>query len=297
MGVLAPDERWKANLRARGAELFDSWEIAEDMDVDTAKEWSQTAKDKKVAVVFFHDGVIAQPWSYGLIHAMTILFNSGADFIYTAEDHCNPSTDPLYEGVIFPMPGPGMFVEMLKNSMPPGTGGSQTYCCGKGGNVGRTFMIDRAIEMLKAQGHCGERDKIVVIGDRFDTDVRAGVLAGTKSCLLESGAHRLEMADEFPTDIPSYTCKTIAKILPREERQRKAEDLRRQRRKEKSKNSWVRVPRKEGVSFAPAPRTVVLASNKYRKRGHRAYFARPRISNTRRADGCAIEDCEDLRIK
>ena len=33
-------------------------------------------------------------------------------------------------------------------------------------------MIDRAIQMLKAQGHSGERDAIVVIGDRFDTDVR-----------------------------------------------------------------------------------------------------------------------------
>jgi len=75
--------------------------------------------------------------------------------------------------------------------------------------------------------------------------VRAGVLAGTKSCLLESGAHRLEMADEFPTDIPSYTCKTVAKILPRAERLRKAEELRRSRStcraKAQSKNSRVRA--------------------------------------------------------
>ena len=87
--VLAPDERWKAEMRERMPELFDSWEIADDMDVDTAKEWSQRAKHEKVAIVFFHDGVIAQPWSYGLIHAMTILINSGADFIYT-----NPGPNP-----------------------------------------------------------------------------------------------------------------------------------------------------------------------------------------------------------
>ena len=265
-------------MRERMPELFDSWEIADDMDVDTAKEWSQRAKHEKVAIVFFHDGVIAQPWSYGLIHAMTILINSGADFIYTAEDHCNPSTDPLYEGVIFPMPGPGMFVEMLKNSMPPGTGGSQTFCCGKGGNVGRTFMIDRAIQMLKAQGHCGERDRIVVIGDRFDTDVRAGVLAGTKSCLLESGAHRLEMADEFPTDIPSYTCKTIAKILPRSERLRKAEDLRRFRQKAVSKNSWVRAGSVlEGVVDSRESRAPSKNENKRRAKKllKRACVGRP----------------------
>jgi len=102
------------------------------------------------------------------------------------------------------MPGPGMFVDMLKKSMPPGSSG-RTYCCGKGGNVGRMFMIDRAIQMLEEQGHSGQRDEIMIIGDRFDTDVRAGVLAGIKSCLLESGSHNLDMADEFPTDIPSYT--------------------------------------------------------------------------------------------
>jgi ribonucleotide monophosphatase NagD (HAD superfamily) len=89
-------------------------------------------------------------------------------------------------------PGPGMFVEMLKKSMPPASGG-RTFCCGKGGNVGRKFMIDRAIQMLKAQGHSGEREHIMIVGDRFDTDVRAGVLAGIKSCLLESGAHTLEI--------------------------------------------------------------------------------------------------------
>jgi ribonucleotide monophosphatase NagD (HAD superfamily) len=97
--------------------------------------------------------------------------------------------------------------------MPPLTTG-RCYCCGKGGNVGRTFMIDRAIQMLKEQGHSGEREKIMIVGDRFDTDVRAGVLAGIKSCLLESGAHRLDMADEFPTDIPSYTCKSIEGVAP-----------------------------------------------------------------------------------
>merc|ERR1712216_638977 len=101
------------------------------------------------------------------------------------------------------MPGPGMFVDMLKKAIPPASG--RTFCCGKGGNVGRKYMIDRAIQMLQQQGHSGRRDEIMIVGDRFDTDVRAGVLAGIKSCLLESGSHNLDMADEFPTDIPSYT--------------------------------------------------------------------------------------------
>jgi hypothetical protein len=71
----------------------------------------------QVAVVFFNDGQLESDWSYELIHAATILLAFGAEFIYTAEDPTNPSLDERYPGTIFPMPGPGMFVEMLKKSV------------------------------------------------------------------------------------------------------------------------------------------------------------------------------------
>jgi len=272
MLILAPDERCATMLRTRNHTLFDSWEIATTMDVDTAKSWSMHAKARlewetaraasdaaravtgeaagealtdvfgeeamaaergdsgavadtvlgepppKVAVVFFHDGRIASDrWSYELIHAMTILLTFGAEFIYTATDPVNPSIDARYPGEVFPMPGPGMFVKMLEQSMPP-LSSARCFCCGKGGNVGREFMIDRAVHMLQEQGHSGERDSIMVVGDRFDTDVRAAVLAGIKSCLLDTGAHTREMSDAFPTDIPSYWCNSIAELPPRGER-------------------------------------------------------------------------------
>merc|ERR1719331_3709720 len=107
-----------------------------------------------------------------------------------------------------------MFVEMLKKSMPP-LSSHRCFNCGKGGNVGRKYMIDRAIRMLQEQGHPGDRNKIMIVGDRFDSDIRAGVLAGIKSCLIETVAHTLKVADEFPTDIPSYTCPSIADLAPR----------------------------------------------------------------------------------
>ena len=50
---------------------------------------------------------------------MTILVRFGADFIYTAEDADNPSIDARYPNMTFPMPGPGMFVDLLKKSVPP----------------------------------------------------------------------------------------------------------------------------------------------------------------------------------
>uniref|UniRef100_A0A7S2DR03 Uncharacterized protein n=1 Tax=Octactis speculum TaxID=3111310 RepID=A0A7S2DR03_9STRA len=226
--VLAPENScWKEMLYERDAELYDSWDVELTMDVDTAKEWAQHAKARlqwegldleekiriepppKVALIFFHDGVIQSDWSYQLFHAMTILLRFGAEFIYTAEDATNPSIDERYPGMDFPMPGPGMFVEMLKKSM---LIKGRCYCSGKGGNVGRKFMISRAIQKLTAQGHCGRRDQIMIVGDRFDTDIRAGTFAGIKSCLLESGAHKLDQADSFPTDIPSFAADSILNL-------------------------------------------------------------------------------------
>ena len=63
--VLAPDERWKDMMRARNRTLFESWEVVDTMDVDTAKEW--TVADEPVAVVFFLDGPVASDWSYELL--------------------------------------------------------------------------------------------------------------------------------------------------------------------------------------------------------------------------------------
>ena len=40
--------------------------------------------------------------------------------------------------------------------------------------------------------HPGERSAIMMVGDRFDTDVRAGISADFKTCLVLSGCHSLE---------------------------------------------------------------------------------------------------------
>ena len=50
------------------------------------------------------------------------------------------------------------FAEMMKKLMYP-HGKEHVWCPGKGGNVGGEFMMERAIEMLVAQGHSGERDR------------------------------------------------------------------------------------------------------------------------------------------
>ena len=42
------------------------------------------------------------------------------------------------------------------------------HVCGKGGREGQRYMMSRAIDMLQLQGHSGDRDSILIIGDRHD---------------------------------------------------------------------------------------------------------------------------------
>ena len=203
---------WRRDLERRGgaegAALVATWDLRTSLTEEEAKGWaSEAAKDDRaspsVFVVFFHDGSIGgssttcpqsgmpgfDDWGFEVVKAAGFLLAHGAHFVYTADDAFNPSADPEYPGMIFPLPGPGesiafidafsihripeakhgaslacagMFAEMLKKIMYP-EGRHSFSCAGKGGNVGRTFMMEAAIEMLRAQGHSGDRSKIMMV--------------------------------------------------------------------------------------------------------------------------------------
>ena len=44
----------------------------------------------------------------------------------------------------------------------------------------------------------GDRSKIMMVGDRFDTDVRGGVSVGILTCLVESGCHQYKLQPFYP---------------------------------------------------------------------------------------------------
>ena len=162
-------------------------------------------------VVFFIDGSITETadptsgeagvsdWSYETIQKAAYMCHAGAEFVYTADDAFNPSVDKDFPGMVFPQPGPGMFAAMMKTAMFPQQS-AHVACCGKGGNVGRMYMMEHAIKMLELQGHSGDRDRIMMIGDRFDTDIKAGCSVGIKTCLVESGCHSVDMQHLFTAD-------------------------------------------------------------------------------------------------
>lgn len=196
---------WFDLVRSADPDLVASWDVRTHLDESTAKQWAVAAAahahdQPKVFVVLFSDGAISgsvdpqtgelgfADWSFDFIKKAGYLVSHGGHLVVTADDAFNPSADPDYPGHTFPLPGPGMFMAMFRKLMEP-LAVQNLHVCGKGGREGEEFMMGRAIEMLRAQGHSGERSSILIVGDRFDTDIRAGVRAGIRSCLVESGCH------------------------------------------------------------------------------------------------------------
>ena len=147
-------------------------------------------------------------WSFEVVKAASLLLSHGAQFTYTADDAFNPSVDPNHPGMMFPLPGPGMFAEMMRKLMYP-HGKDAIFCCGKGGNMGSKYMMEPAIELLRQQGHSGERRRIVMVGDRFDTDIRAGLSVGIRTCLVTSGCHNLKCQQFYKMDRAHFYTPTI----------------------------------------------------------------------------------------
>ncbi|KAJ8599705.1 hypothetical protein CTAYLR_004729 [Chrysophaeum taylorii] len=239
--VVSAGDFWRQLLRDRDPDRYASWDIRTSLTDEEAMDWAVEAGtnfraaqhtaaqrhrpineflEPHVVVVFFLDGDVKADedgisgWCYQLIKHCAFLLSHGAHLIYTADDPFNPSLHDRFVGNVFPLPGPGMFASMLLPIMPPGSDKDGRWaCCGKGGNIGHKFMVEKAIRMLRAQGHSGKRSSIVLVGDRFATDIRAGNRAGIKTCLVESGCNRIAERCFFPTDIPTYWAPSIGHFL------------------------------------------------------------------------------------
>mmetsp|Transcript_14898 Transcript_14898/g.34694 ORF Transcript_14898/g.34694 Transcript_14898/m.34694 type:complete len:906 (+) Transcript_14898:114-2831(+) len=224
---------WHGMLMKSAPELVRTWVLRTHLTESEAKGWATKATiscaTKAVCVALFIDGNIAQnvdpttgeagftDWSFDVVKKASYLLMHGACFVYTADDAFNPSADPEFPDMVWPLPGPGMFAAMMRRVMYP-RGADRVFCVGKGGAAGAKHMMGRALEMLVAQGHSGERHNVLMIGDRFDTDVRAGVQACVRTCLVQSGCHLISEQRHFPADVPDYvlgSIKELVGLLPR----------------------------------------------------------------------------------
>ena len=60
----------------------------------------------------------------------------------------------------------------------------------------------------------GDRSRVLIVGDRFDTDVRAGSLAGVRTCLVESGCHQHALQPHFADAPAEFVAASVASLIP-----------------------------------------------------------------------------------
>ena len=228
---------WLNSLRMKDPLRFDSWDLRTTLSEEEAKMWAAEARESlsqgkcNVYVCMFSDGQLdsnehnashhgsaksrgyKSDWGFELVRNVSYLLHHGARIYYTADDAFNPSVDASYPGMVFPQPGPGMFAAMMTFLLGPARQ-SRAMCAGKGGSHGKAFMMEHAIQMLIAQGHSGDKSKIMMIGDRYDTDVRAGNSVGVRTCLVQSGAHQPSCFAKWPGDKADWTCRSVGHLIP-----------------------------------------------------------------------------------
>ena len=54
----------------------------------------------------------------------------------------------------------------------------------------------------------------MMVGDRFDTDVRGGVSVGILTCLVESGCHQYKLQPFYPADTCDFVAESVAALHP-----------------------------------------------------------------------------------
>ena len=129
-------------------------------------------------VCLFFDGFLAE--YYEVLAAVINLVSMGAELWVTSRDDFLVRGTPERPWL---KPGPGAFVASILTMIPHAT----IHSFGK---EERDFDIGNVVAELQTQGFRGRVDDIVVIGDKYDTDVRFGVNNGVKTMLVESGCDR-----------------------------------------------------------------------------------------------------------
>ena len=119
------------------------------------------------------------------------LIGKGARFIATNPDVTSPSPDG-------PLPATGSVAGMIAKAT-----GAQPYYVGKP----NPMMFRSAMNRIDARS-----ESTVMIGDRMDTDVVAGIEAGLETILVLTGSTRAEQVARFPYR-PSRILDSIADVI------------------------------------------------------------------------------------
>ena len=130
-------------------------------------------------------------YSFESITQAIRLVNSGSRFIATNPDTTGPSPDG-------PLPATGAVAALITRAT-----GVEPYFVGKP----NPMMFRSAMNQIDAHS-----ERTVMIGDRMDTDVVAGIEAGLETMLVLTGSTRREEVSRFPFR-PSRVLESIADAI------------------------------------------------------------------------------------
>jgi len=126
--------------------------------------------------------------------AIRLIHDSGARFIATNPDASGPSEGGL-------VPACGAMASLIEKAS-----GVSPFFVGKP----NALMMRTALNYLNVHS-----ENTIMIGDRMDTDVVAGVTSGMETILVLSGSTREEDIDKYPY-LPTFIRKSVAEIMPEE---------------------------------------------------------------------------------
>lgn len=159
-----------------------------------------------IIVAFFVDEIEALAQISEIVAATAHLINGGARALISSHD---PSVAHIVSGQRIFMPGPGCLLSMLKTVVESTEASDRISALGKG-----TCSAFLECAKTKAEAMLGrniKRNSIIVIGDRTDTDVRAGLAWGVKTCVVGTGCfHEGNMVGY---DRPHYFADNIGDAL------------------------------------------------------------------------------------
>ena len=139
-----------------------------------------------------------------ILTKVTLFLKAGATMFCSSED-ISISIEQE-NGTVAQRPGPGIFVNAVRQMAPEST--VRTFGKGSDPQIG-----SKAMEILKAQGFTGKDRDVLVVGDRFDTDVRTGNLNGWSTCLVESGCHAVSQRALFPSDTADIVASSVQDLI------------------------------------------------------------------------------------
>lgn len=139
--------------------------------------------------------VVGETPSYNyetLKHAVSLVLK-GARLIGTNPD----VTGPTEQGIV---PATGALVAPIEMAS-----GKKAYFAGKP----NPLMMRSALHALGCR-----REDTIIVGDRMDTDIIAGIEAGIETILVLSGVTQLSEVGDFPYQ-PHYILNSVADIIPK----------------------------------------------------------------------------------